>query len=163
MGACIEPSSRLADSSEPYALDVAPGRDDSDEAYVIDLCDEILGELATRQHRFDWLLGDPGRDGSQRQLPVDAYYSQLGMVVEYQERQHDEAIDHFDKPNVITVSGVHRGIQRRIYDARRAKEIPAHDLRYVVIRPGDLAASRRGRLLRDRARDLESLRRLLLS
>jgi hypothetical protein len=142
---------------------MAPGRGNSDEAYVIGLCDEILGELATRQHHFDWLLGDPGRNGSRRKLPVDAYYSQLRMLVEYQERQHDEGIDHFDRPNVITVSGVHRGIQRRIYDARRAKEIPAHYLRYVVIRPDDLAASRRGRLLRDRPRDVESLRRLLLS
>ncbi len=28
-------------------------RDDSDEAYVIGLCDRILGEPALTQHRFD--------------------------------------------------------------------------------------------------------------
>lgn len=38
-------------------------RADSDESYVIDLC-EVLGERARRQHRFDWLLGDPGSAGA---------------------------------------------------------------------------------------------------
>jgi hypothetical protein len=37
------------------------GRESSDEYYVLDLCDEALGERALRQHRFDWLRGDPGR------------------------------------------------------------------------------------------------------
>ena len=44
------------------------------EIYVIDLCDELLGERASRQHRFDWLVGDPGRDGRPRALLVDAFY-----------------------------------------------------------------------------------------
>jgi hypothetical protein len=30
---------------------------------VVDLCDAILEEPASRQHRFDWLVGDPGADG----------------------------------------------------------------------------------------------------
>ena len=30
-------------------------RKDSDENYVIDLCDELLGETASRQHCFDFL------------------------------------------------------------------------------------------------------------
>ncbi len=103
-------------------------RSDSDEAYVIDLCDALLSEHASRQHRFDWLVGDPGRDGRRRSLPVDAYYAEHRLVIEYRERQHDEPVAHFDKPNALTVSGVHRGIQRRIYDDRRAVEIPAHGL-----------------------------------
>lgn len=48
------------------------------ESYMIqrkdrdDLCDEILGAKASRQHTFDFLLGDgiPGRH-----LPVDAFLS----------------------------------------------------------------------------------------
>ncbi|WP_268979252.1 hypothetical protein [Streptomyces ureilyticus] len=35
-------------------------RDESDEAYVVDLCDQVLGETALTQHKFDWLLGDLG-------------------------------------------------------------------------------------------------------
>lgn len=134
----------------------------SDEAYVVDLCDAILGEPASRQHRFDWLLGDPGRDGRRRTLPVDAYYAGHRLVIEYRERQHDEPIAHFDKPDILTVSGVHRGIQRRIYDDRRAAEIPAHGLRLVVVRPSELTADKRGRLLRRREPDEAALRALLL-
>jgi len=53
-----------------------------DEAYVIDLCDELLGERANRQHPFPWLVGDAGCEGRCRQLPVDAYCEQHGLVVE---------------------------------------------------------------------------------
>lgn len=137
-------------------------RVDSDEAYVVDLCDAIFGEPARRQHRFDWLRGDPGRDGRRRTLPVDAYYVGHRLVVEYREHQHDEPVAHFDKPDRLTVSGVHRGIQRRIYDDRRAVDVPAHGLRLIVLRSGDLAANKRGRLLRDRASDEAALRVLLL-
>jgi hypothetical protein len=137
-------------------------RADSDEAYVLDLCDAILGEPASRQHRFDWLVGDPGRNGRSRALPVDAYYAARQLVVEYRERQHDEPVAHFDKPDVLTVSGVHRGIQRRIYDERRAVEIPAHGLRLIVVMLSDLAGDRRGRLLRIREPDSAALRALLL-
>ena len=48
---------------------VKKNRQSSDEHYVIDLCDEVLGLKASRQHRFDFLKGDTGV-----RLPVDAYY-----------------------------------------------------------------------------------------
>jgi hypothetical protein len=134
---------------------------ESDEAYVVDLCDVLLGEAGVRQHLFDWLLGDPGSNGKRRRLRVDAYYPAHQLVIEYQERQHDEPIPHFDKPGKLTVSGVHRGIQRGIYDERRASEIPAHGLRLVIVRPADLAANQRGRLQRHRDNDLTALRALL--
>jgi hypothetical protein len=131
---------------------------------VLDLCDELLSERGSRQHPFPWLLGDPGKDGRRRQLPVDAYYKRHGLVVEYRERQHDEAVAHFDKPEKLTVSGVHRGEQRRRYDERRDREIPAHDLRLVIVKPSDLDADRRGRLRQRRPeRDREALWRLLRS
>jgi hypothetical protein len=41
-------------------------KSESDEAYVVDICDEILAEAALRQHRFRWLVGDPGREGGKR-------------------------------------------------------------------------------------------------
>lgn len=137
------------------------GRADSDESYVIDLCDEVLGERARRQHRFDWLLGDPDSAGARATLPVDAYYPDHRLVVEYRERQHDEPVAHFDKPDVLTVSGVHRGEQRRIYDRRRDELIPSHGLRLVVIRSGDLASNMQGRLTRDPPGDLATVRAML--
>lgn len=48
------------------------------------------------------------------------------------------------------VSGVHRGMQRRIYDRRRDDLIPAHELTLLVVRPAELTSDNRGRLKRDR-------------
>lgn len=119
------------------------GRESSDEAYLLTLCDQALGEVGKRQHRFDWLLGDPGRNGRCARLPVDGYWP------------------HFDKPHRLTVSGVHRGVQRGIYDARRDERIPARGIRLVIITPGDLDASPRGRLRRNEDHDLPAIRRRL--
>ena len=58
------------------------GRKNSDEYYVIGLCNEVLGMEGLQQYRFPFLLGDSGTP-----LPVDAYYPSLHLVVEYHERQ----------------------------------------------------------------------------
>ncbi|MFD3504598.1 hypothetical protein ACFWWT_42975 [Streptomyces sp. NPDC058676] len=136
-------------------------RDDSDEAYVVGLCNQVLGETAFTQHTFDWLLGDPGIGGRRARLPVDAFWPGHQLVVEYRELQHDQPVSHFDKPDRLTVSGVHRGKQRTLYDDRRESEIPAHGLRLVVIRPADLEADSRGRLRRNQESDLAALRKIL--
>lgn len=137
------------------------GREHSDEAYVLDLCDEVLKDGGRRQHHFDWLLGDPGRSGNRSRLPVDAYWPEQRLVVEYRELQHDRPNAFFDKPDRLTVSGVHRGEQRALYDARRDTLIPHHGLRLVVIRPADLSSDPRGRLHRRRETDLAAVRALL--
>ena len=137
---------------------VTMGRETSDETYVLDLCDEVLGAPGQRQARFSWLTGDLGRDGRARTLPVDSYWPQLDLVVEYREIQHDRPVKHFDKPDQLTVSGVHRGLQRALYDQRRDEQIPAHGIRLVVIKPAELTSNRQGRLLRHRHEDLRSLR-----
>lgn len=137
------------------------GRETSDEAYVLSLCDRALGEIGSRQHRFEWLLGDPGKSGRRVRLPVDGFWQAANIVVEYRERQHGEPIPHFDKPGRLTVSGVHRGIQRQLYDKRREEIIPAHGIRLILIRPDDLDATARGRLRRNEAHDLPAIRRIL--
>ena len=127
-------------------------RVNSDEYYVIDLCDEVLGEKASRQAKFGFLKGDTGRE-----LPVDAYYPQKKLVVEYYERQHTESVNFFDKK--MTASGVTRDVQRRIYDERRKTVIPENGLELVVISYSDFGTSKK--LKRDRKKDLEVVRRIL--
>jgi hypothetical protein len=134
-------------------------RSESEEAYVIDLCDGLLGERAKRQHRFPWLVGDPGRDGRCRQLPVDAWYKAHQLVIEFRERQHDEPVAFFD--HRATVSGVARGEQRRLYDLRRETEIPQHGLLLMIVRSRDLDCDRRQRLWRNHERDRAALQTLL--
>ena len=102
-----------------------------DETYIVDLCDDILGLKAHRGHRFDFLLGDPGKSGRQSRLPVDAYYPERNLVVEYHERQHCERTPFFDQRK--TVSNMTRGEQRKLYDRRRAEELPRHGITLVVL------------------------------
>jgi len=127
---------------------------------VLDLCDVILGGACAREHWFDWLRGDPDAKGTRRPLRVDGFYETHGLVVEYWEKQHTEAVPHFDKRS--TVSDVLRGEQRRLYDARRMTLIPANDLRLVIIKVVDLASRKNGKLLRDQDRDLPVISKLLV-
>ena len=73
------------------------GRAKSDEYYVIGLCDEVLARKASRQHRFPFLVGDARKGRQPVKLPVDAYYEDLKLVVEYYERQHTESVSIFNK------------------------------------------------------------------
>jgi len=121
-----KPLSDGAVASDIILPDKHGSRSNSDEHYVIDLCDEILGQTASRQHRFDFLRGDSGMT-----LPVDAYYSFLKLVIEYHESQHTESTPFFDKKQ--TVSGVSRGEQRQKYDQLRQEVLPKHGINVVVI------------------------------
>jgi hypothetical protein len=88
-----------------------------DESYVLDLCDKVLNSVGSRQRTFDFLVGDCGKDGRCRRLPVDAYYREHNLVVEYRERQHTEPVAIMDRHQ--TISCCSRGEQRRRYDERR--------------------------------------------
>ena len=52
-------------------------RTDPDASYVLNLCDTFLSRPSFRQYRFPFLF-DKGHT-----LPVDAYYPDLNLVVEY--------------------------------------------------------------------------------
>lgn len=121
----------------------------------------LSGEAGLRQHRFDWLLGDPNGQGRQVRLPVDGYWPSRRLVVEYRELQHDQSTPFFDKTDRTTVSGVHRGEQRKIYDQRRDELIPTKGYTLLVIKPAQLSANPRGRLLRHVHHDRVALSNLL--
>lgn len=127
-----------------------------DEDYVLDLCDEVLKVMGSRQHKFDFLVGDSGR-----RLPVDIYYPTLNLVIEYREYQHSNDVLFFDKPDKITVSGVSRGEQRKIYDQRRRDVLPQHGIQLIEIDFTDFAYDRKNRIVRDRAKDLEIVKKVL--
>ena len=133
-----------------------PGRAASDEHYVIDLCDEVLGTRGRRQATFDWLRGDPSTARPLgAKLPVDCYWPDLELVVEFQEEQHSQPSAFFDRRQ--TVSGVGRGEQRRIYDERKRLLVPKHGLRLVVIEKSAFVV-RSKRIVQDRLRDTAVVR-----
>ena len=140
---------------------INPNTSDKDEKYVIDLCDKVLGLSSIRQHKFEFLLGDKSANGSQVKLPVDSFYPDLGLVIEYRERQHTESVNFFDKPDKVTVSGVHRGEQRKIYDERRRKLLPENGVDLVEISYVDLVHGSQKRLTRDKEKDERIIREIL--
>lgn len=134
---------------------------DNDAFYVLNFCDDILGIEASREHRFDWLRGDlSARTGRTATLPVDGYWESLGLVIEVMESQHYVPTPHFDKPDVMTVSGVHRGLQRRLYDERKAELIPRHGLRLIAL-PITVFEVRGKKIKRNPGRDIEVVRSVL--
>jgi len=74
------------------------------------------------------------------------------LIVEYWERQHSAAVPIMDEG--MTVSGVSRGHQRRLYDQRRQQWADANGLRFVILDYRGFETDDLGRLLRDRERDL---------
>jgi hypothetical protein len=106
-------------------------RNPSDESYVIGLCDLVLDRTAERQRRFDFLRGDPGKNGICTKLPVDAYYADFPLVVEYWERQHTEGIPFMDRR--MTCSGCDRRQQRILYDWRKDELLREHGIALVVL------------------------------
>lgn len=143
-----------------------------DEKYIVNLCDIILERIASRQHHFDFLRGDScirvngeivevfPEQG--RTLPVDAYYEELNLVVEFLEIQHFIGIGHFDKPDEVTVSGVHRGEQRKIYDERRRVRLAENGICLIEIPYMDFNHNERnGRLIRNENTDKLAIRNRL--
>ncbi len=125
-----------------------------DEFYILKLCDKVLKREASRQHRFDFLRGDTGR-----KLPVDAYYDDLKLVIEYRERQHLESVKLFDMR--MTISGVSRGEQRAKYDELRCQEIPKNGLYLVELSYSDFAHASNKRLKQNEQEDTQIIKEKL--
>ncbi|HMJ46808.1 MAG TPA: hypothetical protein VK498_05730 [Ferruginibacter sp.] len=143
--------------SLPVAIKQITGkskRSNSDEEYIIDLCDKVLKLRAYRQHRFDFLRGDSGT-----LLPVDAFYPTISLAIEYCEKQHTEEVKLFDKRQ--TVSGVNRGKQRKIYDQRRRDLLPKNNIKLIELGYDEFEHSKPKRLLRNSEKDMLIIRKKL--
>ncbi|MDG4949630.1 hypothetical protein NLM59_01725 [Weeksellaceae bacterium KMM 9724] len=120
----------------------------NDEAYIIDLCDIVLQSEGIRQHRFDFLRGDTGV-----KLPVDCYYPNLNLVIEYYERQHSETVKFFDKR--MTSSGISRGEQRKRYDDLRKTELPKNGIKLIIFDYSEFQHRSNKRLIRNSEEDFK--------
>lgn len=131
-------------------------RENSDETYVIDLCNTVLELKANRQKRFDFLLGDLHKDKfSQTKLPVDAFYESLKLVVEYREIEDTESEISTDEYYKKTASGVSREEQRKIYDKRKEDVLPKNDIELVIISSSDFTTDPQNKISRDKENDLK--------
>lgn len=137
-------------------------RVNNDENYILNLCDALLKDTASRQHRFPFLLGDFHRDKKSRtKLPVDGFYEKLNMVVEYHEKQHAEEVVDADKPVEKTISGVSRDEQRKIYNQRRRDVLLRKNINLVEVNFYAFENDSQSNIIRNKEKDIEILRGLL--
>ena len=145
----------VVEKKEKEKLKAKAKTTDRDENYVLDLCDEVFNIKGSRQHRFEFLKGDAGT-----KLPVDIYYEELNLVIEYREYQHTNAVKFFDKPDKLTKTGVNRREQRKLYDQLRRDVLPAHGIKLIEIDYTYFTHSK-NRIVRDREKDLVVVRNIL--
>jgi hypothetical protein len=77
------------------------------------------------------------------------------------ESQHSRETLFFDKPDKLTVSGVHRGAQRRLYDERRAVVLPRHGITLLKLNLFDFPNGGGKKLQRQRDQDKRIVRKKL--
>lgn len=125
--------------------------------YVLDLLESILGPATCREAKFPWACGDRSpKTGKTVLLPFDAYWEHRQLIVEVDEDQHSKSTPFFDHVGEVTVSGVDRGIQRKLYDQRKRQAARANGFTLL-----EIPWSRRKKSNRDA--DMESLRELLIN
>jgi len=123
--------------------------ENSDEFYLVNLCDELLKEKASRKHTFDTLLGKLHKKGKTRtKLPLDAYYEDLKLVIEFFEKKDtDESSD--------------REAQRKFYDQRKKDTLEKKKIRLIDVNYALFECNENDRLVRDKANDCRVLKDLL--
>jgi len=137
-------------------------RVNSDENYILNICDALLKDTASRQHRFSFLLGDFHRDKKSRtKLPVDGFYEKLNLVIEYHEKQHAEEAGDSDQPAIKTVSGVSRDEQRKIYNQRRRDVLERKNINLVEVNFYAFENDNEMNIIRNKEKDTEILQSLL--
>ncbi len=133
-------------------------RESSDEYYLIGLINELLSTRASHQHTFDFLLGDYHKNGRTRtELPLDAYYAEKNLVIEFLDKSNSESINQ-DK---MTISGVTRAEQRDIYRKRKQGVLKANDINLIEIDYARFDCDAEQNLSRNKENDVTLLKGIL--
>lgn len=123
--------------------------ENSDEFYLVNLCDELLKEKASRKHTFDTLLGRLHKKGKTRtKLPLDAYYEGLKLVIEFFEKKDTDE------------SG-EREAQRKFYDQRKKDVLEKKKISLIEINYALFECNSDGRLIREKENDCRVLKGIL--
>lgn len=134
-------------------------RENSDEFYILNLCDELLKEKASRKHTFPFLLGDLHKRGKTRtKLPLPAFYEAPNLVIEFIENEREQ---HLDKLDVMTVSGITRSEQIKKYSKRRRDVLQKKEINLIEIDYSLFELDIKKNLSRDKDKDLAVLKEIL--
>lgn len=134
-------------------------RESSDEFYILNLCDEIFNEKASRQYTFSFLLGDFHKDKiSRTKLPLDAFYHSLNLVIEYRIKQQ---FNDDSKLENRTISGVSREEQQKLYNERKKDVLSRKNVNLVEINYYAFEYDDALKIVRNKEKDIEILKDLL--
>lgn len=136
-------------------------KEESDEYYLIGLCNAYLESKASHQHTFEDLLGDLHKDGySRTALPIDAFYEDLNVAIELTEKNFPED-DVYDKPEKKTISGVNRAAQRKRYTKIKKDYLTKNEIQLIEIDYNLFTLDSRYRLVRDLEKDTKIINNTL--
>jgi len=126
----------------------------SDEFYLVNLCDDLLEQKASRKHTFNTLVGDQHKRGKGRtKLPLDAYYEDLKLVIEFSVKNDiAEELDEKEQARILQI---------KRYKELKKKAIVKKDLRLIEINYTSFACDETNKLIRNTEQDKEVLRSLL--
>jgi hypothetical protein len=136
----------------------------NDDTYLIELCDKLLNEVSRKQFTFDDLLGDFHKDKtSQTKLPLDAYYMSLNLVIEVVNKTSTPPKKGKDKSQKLTVSGVTRAEQRKVYQDRKSAYLAENNIKLFEINFALFETNDLNKLVRTKDNDEALLKELLKS
>ncbi|WP_299218183.1 hypothetical protein [uncultured Aquimarina sp.] len=126
----------------------------SDEYYLVNLCDELLQQKASRKHTFDTLVGNLHKRGKGRtKLPLDAYYEDLKLVLEFFRKNEDtDELDEKEKA---------RKAQIKYYNQLKRKAILTKKLRLIEINYALFECNDANKLFRNTEKDRLVLKDIL--
>ena len=121
--------------------------ENSDEFYLIGLCDQILNQTASRKHTFDNLLGNLHKKGKGRtKLPLAAYYEPLKLAIDFTgKKQNTEE----------------REERLRIYGIRKKEVLDRKKIKYLLINYTDFDCDENQNLNRNTEQDIIKLKQIL--
>lgn len=133
-----------------------------DEVYIMGLIDELLNEIGSRKHTFEYLLGDLHQNGKTRtKLALDLFYINLNLAIEIVE--HPDSLKNADDSNEekLTVSGITRAEQRLKYFNRKRKVMYEKEKSFIEVPLEKFEVDDSFRLVRDKNKDERVLRDVL--
>ncbi|WP_299260226.1 hypothetical protein [uncultured Aquimarina sp.] len=126
----------------------------SDEYYLVNLCDELLKQKASRKHTFNTLVGNLHKKGKGRtKLPLDAYYEDLKLVLEFFRK--NEITDELDEEEKA------RKAQIKYYNQLKKKAILTKKLRLIEINYASFECDAENKLVKNSESDRSVLKGIL--
>ncbi|MGB1312967.1 MAG: hypothetical protein ACPG54_04930 [Bizionia paragorgiae] len=158
-GALFVPSEEIPAVSKKEKTNISA--EETDEFYILNLCDDLLKEKASRKHTFAFLLGDMHKKGKTRtKLSLAAFYETSNLVIEFLEKGNKSG-EQLDKLEVMTVSGVSRREQIEKYRKRRRDVLKKKNINLVEIDYALFECDKQKNLIRNKDKDMMVLKNVL--